>query len=83
MLPTRMQVILGAVQQSQHLHLHQYCIAARTTPILLVNEVRRFLSADPGDHRCRVDDLGALGNLAECNEPPYDLISGGRKEIRD
>jgi hypothetical protein len=26
-----MQVILGAVQQSQHLHLHPYCLAARTT----------------------------------------------------
>ena len=27
-------------------------------------------SADPGDHRCRVDDWVALGNLPECNEPP-------------
>jgi hypothetical protein len=27
--------------------------------------------------------LGALGNLAECNEPPYDVVSEGRKEIRD
>jgi hypothetical protein len=38
-----MRVILGAVQQSQHLHLHTYCLAARTTPILLVNEVRRII----------------------------------------
>jgi hypothetical protein len=37
-----MRVILGAVQQSQHLHLHPYCLAARTTPILLVDEVRRL-----------------------------------------
>jgi transcription termination factor Rho len=28
--------------------------------------------------------LGALGNLAECNEPPYDLISGEeRKSVTD
>jgi hypothetical protein len=26
-----MRAILGAVQQSQHLHLHPYCIAAGTT----------------------------------------------------
>jgi len=38
-----MRAILGAVQQLQHLHLHPYCLAARTTPILLVNEVRRII----------------------------------------
>lgn len=43
LLPAGMGAILGAVQQSQHLHLHPYCLAARTTPILLVDEVRRLL----------------------------------------
>jgi hypothetical protein len=37
-----MRAILGIVQQLQRLHLHTYCLAAGTTPILLVDEVRRF-----------------------------------------
>ena len=37
-------------------------------PILLVNEVRR-LTADPGDHRCRVDDWAHSANWLNATNP--------------
>ena len=52
--------------------------------ILLIDEVRRSGRRCADDHRYRVDDQGALGNLAECNEPSYDVISGEeRKSVTD
>lgn len=79
MLPARKRAILGAVQQSQH--LHTYCLAARTatnsscgrgspySPLMAITVAKSM--------------IGALGDLADCNKTPYDVISGEGKEIRD
>ncbi|AAS04782.1 hypothetical protein BB737_00935 [Mycobacterium avium subsp. hominissuis] len=40
-------------------------------------------SADPGDHRCKVDDWAHSAIWLNATNPLYELISGGRKEIRD
>ena len=69
LLPPPKRVILGAVQQSQHLHLHQYCFDTRTTTNSSRGRWFAFCVANPGDQRCRVDGWEALGDLAECNEP--------------
>jgi len=81
LLPAQMQVILRpSSNRSFWIYIHTV-LPLGQPPNSLVNEVRASLRRS-GDHRCR-DDLGALGNLAECNEPSYDVFSEGRKEIRD
>jgi hypothetical protein len=79
LLPAPKHVILGPVQQSQHLHLHQYCDVTGKPPILLVDYGSPFNVTDAGDHRYTVDGGHALGDLAECNQPLVQQNRRGKK----